>query len=286
MKCVVSGRSSRVVQAALLSVSASALVAGTPALAQPMTWTGFYVGGYVGAAHGRSKASTASDCTLPPFVGYYCDSTGVGAGNAAAVNAAGTGTMTDTGFTGGLLAGYNWQRDRIVYGLESDFGTFRLRGSRQQSGAYPDNVWQNPGDPFTVGSSFSTNWLFTLRGRTGYLFAPNLMMFGTGGIAVTRLRVSNTFTDADSLAGGISPAVFNGTPGISTKTGFVLGGGLEWKINGHWSIRGEYLYVDFGHVSTTGVISNPGIGPGYAQGLTTTADLSAHIARVGITYGF
>ncbi|OYX79234.1 MAG: hypothetical protein B7Y77_02155, partial [Bradyrhizobium sp. 35-63-5] len=31
-----------------------------------------------------------------------------------------------------------------------------------------------------------------------------------------------------------------------TKTGSVVGGGLEFAIDNHWSIRGEYLSYDFG----------------------------------------
>jgi opacity protein-like surface antigen len=31
-----------------------------------------------------------------------------------------------------------------------------------------------------------------------------------------------------------------------TKTGFVLGGGLEHAINSAWSIKAEYQYIDLG----------------------------------------
>lgn len=194
---------------ALLSgVAATALVLGfaAPARAQApaiQNWAGFYVGLNAGAAWGRSSANTSVACDeifSPPA--YMC-APGVGAENVAAVNASGTGTMTSTGFTGGVQAGYNWQTNNFVYGLETDFGAFNLRGSRQGSAAYPVG---GPGlgfpSAYTVGSSFDTDWLFTFRGRLGWALPSGLMIFATGGVAVTHLTVANSFSD--DFGGGAS----------------------------------------------------------------------------------
>jgi outer membrane immunogenic protein len=255
-----------------------------PAVEVP-SWTGFYLGAYAGGAWGRSNANTSVDCsatTIPPA--YLCGSGPVAAGgsNASAVNAAGTGTITATGFTGGVEAGYNVQADRFVYGLETDFGAMHLRGARQGNGTYPVGLVVIPGAPFAVSSSFSTDWLFTLRGRVGWTAAPSVLAYATGGLAVTRLGVNNSFAD---LIGGIAPGS-ESTNSAATKAGLAVGGGLEWMVNLHWTVKAEYLFVDFGKVATTGFIANPAIAVGYAQGISTSSDLSASIARAGVNYKF
>ena len=247
-------------------------------------WTGFYLGLNAGGAWGRSSASTTTDCSLassPPA--YFCGLFG-GAANATTVTAAGTGDITASGFSGGIQAGYNWQRNNFVYGLETDFGAFRLRGSRQANGTYPVSYNQTAGDPFTINTSFSSDWLFTLRGRIGATLMPNLLAYATGGLAVTRLTVGNSFTDVNSY-GPPGYASENGST-AKLKAGWTLGAGLEWALSNNWSVKGEYLYVDFGKVTATGNISNDVVNVGYAQGLSTTSDLTAQIARVGVNYKF
>src|SRR5664279_6532817 len=97
-------------------------------------WTGFYIGLNAGGAWGSAKASTSVHCNMPPASAYMCDNAGGGAANAAAVGASGTGTMTDTGFIGGIQAGYNHQWQNAVLGIETDFDSFNLSGSRQANG--------------------------------------------------------------------------------------------------------------------------------------------------------
>src|SRR5690349_19318042 len=58
----------------------------------------------------------------------------------------------DNGFVGGVQLGYNWQAQRIVYGVEGDFSL---------SGAH------------------SIDWLASLRGRVGYLIQPRILVYGT-----------------------------------------------------------------------------------------------------------
>lgn len=268
-----------------VAVTAIALGFSVPSQAQAPAihnWTGFYVGLNAGAASGRSSASTSTDCSLPFIPGYFCDNGPRGADNAASVTASGTGTMNNAAFSGGIQAGYNWQTSKVVYGLETDFGSFRLSGSRNGSGVYASTVGALAGNPYTIGSSFGADWLFTLRGRLGTVVMPNLLVYATGGLALTRLTVSNSFSDQNS----INTPNFESASSTSMKTGWVLGGGAEWALSNNWTVKGEYLYVDFGKVTATGIIGD-GTGPGgYAQGISTSSNLSAQIARVGVNYKF
>ena len=263
------------------SASAADLPVKSP-FVQVRNWTGAYVGLNVGYAWGRSNAETLVDCGPPPagLFTYMCDPTGVGAANAAAVNASGSGKNEAGGFTGGIQAGYNLQNNNLVYGLEIDFGALRLRGSRQVSGTYPVGFGiVFPGDAYTVGTSYDTDWLATFRGRIGWTMMPNLLVYGTGGLAVTRLSVANSF--ADNVFAGAVEAVSES----KLRAGWAIGAGLEWAQSIDWTIKAEYLYIDFGKVTATGLIAN-GNAPGYGQGISTSSDLTAHVARIGVNRRF
>lgn len=76
-----------------------------------------------------------------------------------------------------------------------------------------------------------------------------MLLYATGGVAVTELEVSNTFSDTGLSTTGASSA-------CDTKVGYAGGGGAEWAIGGNWTVKAESLYVDFGSVRTTAVVAN------------------------------
>jgi outer membrane immunogenic protein len=63
----------------------------------------------------------------------------------------------------------------------------------------------------------------------------------------------------------------------------VVGGGVEYGLTRNWSVKAEYLYMDFGNVSSTGVVSAT-IATGGAS-LSNSVDLRANIIRAGIIIG-
>jgi len=73
-----------------------------------------------------------------------------------------------------------------------------------------------------------------------------------------------------------------------TKMGYVLGGGVEALLWGNWSLKAEYLYVNFGTESAVGYGTTPyTIGNGSNNNpFTHSLDLKASIARLGINYKF
>ena len=141
------------------------------------------------------------------------------------------------------------------------------------------------GQSFAATTSVDTNWLFTARPRIGWLIQPQLLVYATGGFAVTSLKVGNNVSDdcaAVVLCG--SPSLVGASSASETSTGYAVGGGGEWAVNPHWSVKGEYLYVNFGSVSTT-LITNLA-GAAVPNTMTTSAKLSASIARLGLNYKF
>ena len=121
----------------------------------------------------------------------------------------------------------------------------------------------------------------TFRGRLGYTIMPQLLAYGTAGVAVGSFSLTNAYSDNHTHAGplgGNGQSTLNGV-----KVGWAAGAGVEYAIMPNWTLRGEYLYVDLGSVSTTATITDPP-HPGETTPLTTTTDLTAHLVRVGLNY--
>jgi outer membrane immunogenic protein len=68
----------------------------------------------------------------------------------------------------------------------------------------------------------------------------------------------------------------------TTKAGWALGAGAEVRLGGNWTGKIEYLYLDFGKVSTTASLptnSTP-------LGINFNSRVTDHIVRVGVNYKF
>jgi outer membrane immunogenic protein len=228
------------------------------------SWTGVYIGANAGYSWGDSEVSTT---TVFNPAGYFF------AGNVPAVNAAGAQIINPKGFTGGGQIGYNWQASSAtVVGLEADFEYYGLKGSVASGAVYPVR-----GGTFAINQSVKTDWLATFRARLGFLVTPSTLFYVTGGGAVTNLQGTFAFND---VFGAVEGASFN-----SSKFGWTAGGGVEWAMSGGWSAKAEYLFVSFPTVTVTSnnlALAGPFQIPN--QTFTHTADLDAHIVRIGLNY--
>lgn len=234
----------------------------------PFSWTGFYVGVNGGYAWGDSKHSSSFSCTVVgncPFVA---------ASEPVIANAA-SGTLDANGWTGGVQAGYNIQAGSLVYGVEVDFNYLDVNGSRAAAGTTP------AGSNFVTGSSVSADWLMTARARLGWTMSSTVLAYVTGGLAVADLEVSNNFRDFTLV-----PATQGASSSSDTKLGWTVGGGLEVALNRNWTLKGEYLYVDFGRITTAASVNNVPFAGNSPDILSTSGDLSLHTARVGLNYKF
>jgi outer membrane immunogenic protein len=238
-----------------------------PVVDPAYNWTGFYLGVNAGGTWGRSDPTTS---TVFSPTGYFATT------SPGAIAIAGAQRLNSSGFTGGLTAGYNWQSGNIVFGLESDFNYFGLKGSSSGTGIYPCCA----PTIFTVNTSASTDWLITLRPRLG-IASNNWLFYVTGGLAVANVKSNFIFTDTFATAtesGSIS----------STKAGWTVGGGVEYALMNGWSIKGEYLHVDLGSDSVTSTnlrVFTPSIAfP--ANIFTHSNNLHADIVRAGLNYKF
>ena len=164
-----------------------------------------------------------------------------------------SGSVSPDGWFGGGQIGYNAQFNALVLGLEADL----------QGADISDTTALAGGGAFTQATT-DIEWFSTLRGRIGYAAGPALL-YVTGGWAFADVNTSV----AQTTAGG-SVAMSND----DIKSGYTLGGGVEWAFAPNWSLKSEYLYVDLGEES----FSTP-VG-------TYTTETDFHTARVGLNYRF
>lgn len=184
-------------------------------------WSGFHVGASAGARFTDAHWVTQS------AAGFVLDST-----NYANYNG--------TSFRGALLAGYDWQiAARWIAGLEADVGVGDKKTTL--SGFLPGLSGSIPGGPILPGdkSSIRTTWDASVRARLGYLLRPDLLVYGTGGIAWMRV-------EANSTCGALTCFTVESPTDTQTLMGWTIGGGGETKLARNWRARAEYRYADFG----------------------------------------
>ncbi|WP_230531152.1 outer membrane protein [Microvirga roseola] len=208
--------------AALALVAPAASAADLPVQAPPpapvfapppvFTWSGFYVG--VNAGYGWAENNN--------------ESVFVPAGEIGPGSPAGTISYTDEsgdGFVGGGQIGYNYQIGSFVIGLETDIQWADLGADRD--GAVFPAVWRNAYDFRAAGVAGGIDWFGTVRARAGVAF-DRLLVYATGGFAYGSGDTNDEF---DGL--------LFGDDGNDVRTGWVIGGGVEWAIPTNFGFLGS-----------------------------------------------
>ncbi len=259
--------------ALLLAITGLAQAADMPLKAPPMpapvySWSGWYVGVNGGGAWSSSEQETFSGTggLAPVFFAFNEFPTSLSA--------------SSHGGVGGLQTGYNWQVSSWwLVGFETDIQLSNYAGTAI---ATPNPT--PPFFPFTTQVSQQSTWFGTLRGRLGFLATPNILLYGTGGLAYGQTETSfSTIPVGFNL--GTCPINFTCAVGRSTsnQTGWAAGGGFEWMFAPKWTLRAEYLFVDLGSQSVT-VPSLNTIGT--PVNFTATSTFKENIARAAINFGF
>ncbi len=219
-----------------LSIGAACLCAGVltsvaGAQAQQSTardWSGFNVGVNAGGAWGNSYLTTAVAAPGNYFV----------TSDPGQIQTTGAGSMGSSGFTGGVQGGYTWQTGSLLIGVEGDAGVMSLNATRTAG----SNYLSQPANRFVVSQTMGADWIATLRPKIGWAVG-DAAVYGTGGIALTTLKFDAQFNDNfGTFASSQSSA-------RSTTIGWVLGAGMQYALGPQWSVKAEYLHVDFGSVS-------------------------------------
>jgi outer membrane immunogenic protein len=205
--------------------------------------------------------------------------------------------ISQSGPVGGVEAGYNWQWSNWLLGVEADFSLADMSG--RASGT---TGGLNPGTQTTTATQ-DTDWYGTVRGRAGWLATPNLLLFGTGGFAYGRVDGSANYMF--NVSGPAPILVFGPIGGFGAicqantvcfagssseiRTGWTAGGGAEWLLDQHWSVKIEYQFVDLGTETIRITALNVGgpLPPGTAPASFNAAFHDRfNVVRVGLNYQF
>lgn len=237
-----------------------------PPLAVPpaYSWTGFYLGANIGYSVGNDRATQAFTNII----------NGITAVPTAAF------VTVPSGVIGGVQAGYNWQvGSNWLVGFETDF-----QGSGQQDTAciltcFTENV---PTQPETATIQHRLDYFGTARARVG-MVSNNALFYVTGGGAYGRVTQTATTAISDVIP-STGPGTITTNSISENKFGWVVGGGIEAALWGHWTGKVEYLYMDLGTItnSMTGLFSPNAFG----FSATTSSTIKDNIVRAGVNYRF
>jgi len=236
-------------------------------MAQPVNWTGFYVGGFLGAAYGNSDIR---------FVGDPNNS-----GNNPRI----------MGGLGGGQAGYNYQMNNWVFGVEADIGGANIHGART-CGQSTASVGRDPVtfapslfSPFALTCGENMDWLATATARLGWANNDRTLYYVKAGGAWTNetTTIGCVIAPQNNVAGAFNTlcrnqalAVTNGFNTSASRAGWTLGFGTEFDLGNHWSAKAEYDYISFG--------THTGLASDGTTVLATGTSISE--VKVGVNYRF
>lgn len=171
------------------------------------------------------------------------------------------GNPKPSGFVGGGQIGYNYQFDRLVLGVEADGDWASLKDTA-------GGCFQDP----TQSCTTKAHWFATLTGRLGFTW-DRALFYAKGGAAWGHFKYDNP-TPVGFLSTDYSAS--------ETRSGWTVGGGIEYAFADHWSARLEYDYLDFGTSTPTFVGNNPADTFIFTENLTNRV----HMVTVGVNYLF
>ena len=156
-------------------------------------------------------------------------------GNASASAGGGEVSGDGSGFAGGGQVGCDYQfSGGWVIGFRDMFdGTSNKKSGTFAAGPLANDV-----------ANFNNQWFDTLTARLGYAMQPNWLLYFQGGAAWVH-------TSTNVTAAGIQIA-----QGSNSRTGWTIGGGVEWMFAPHWSTFLEYNYMDTGQNTVASTLGN------------------------------
>lgn len=192
------------------------------------TWTGFYFGVQAGYAIGDVDGDASIDAI--PDTGDY--------------------DYELQGWLGGVHAGYNYQFNNFVVGVEGDIEYAELDG--------------DGGGP-SIGTFYhetELDWLASLRLRAGFA-VHRVLVYGTGGLVWANIN--------QRLGETGDPPLSNDE---TSRLGWMIGAGAEYAFTNNWSGRVEYRYYDLGSDDADGT------------DFSDDNDITLHSVRAGASYKF
>lgn len=242
--------------------------------ADPVNWTGPYIGANFGYGIGRTKGTVTNS-----------------AGEAADIENGSRFNKKMRNILGGLHAGFNYQLpNNVVLGIEGDIaaGDMASWSGVLISGDQSNVARLRSEGNLESDTKYEWDRMITLRGRLGYSMGQTLV-YGTGGIAWMRETQTRNQYRSRSPSNGSHQGVGNALEHYFYETdrkdrrGFILGGGIERAIGKRWSIRTEYSYARFGSEEFNFADAREGVSLAYSYTYLMRDPVTNQIMRDPIT---
>jgi outer membrane immunogenic protein len=205
------------------------------------SWTGFYAGLQVGTVASQMHVGDTVASETSNFA------TSLDASNISQ-------TLV------GLHVGYDYQvNDRIVVGVEGDI-------SHKAGGGVIDQM----GLKNLVVSDYDGS----IRGRLGYLITPKALAYVTGGFAFGHFKTPWHEDPVDPSDPGDLTELAGGS-----RTGWTVGGGLQYLLDSNWSTRLEARYTNWGSKDVN-------VAPAVDAPISARSTISDVRVLTGLTYKF
>lgn len=241
MKNILNGAVALAALAAFAGASGMAKAADVTYSEPAYSWSGIYVGAYVGA--GATVARTEAGADFGEIGGFDADFRGIGG----------------EGILGGGLIGFNWQvSDRFVLGLQGDIGWTDLEAKLELGGF-----------EVTAGPDFIANASL----RAGYLVTMDTLLYVIGGYSYSEYKLDlDGGDDFDQDYDG-----YHVGAGMETRLSDRLTARIEYrytKFGGEdWDTDGLIEITPSVHTGTLGLAYNLFPIAGEGQVATPVADV-------------
>lgn len=257
---------STAILAALITPAAPAMAAdvfgplrgtqyGGPAMTPVTSWEGGYFGGFAGLTNVRANAPDGFKDFLDHELRLNAFANNTGIANWIEIP-----DRRNQGGSFGFFAGYNYQIDEAVLGVEFDYSRSNRKAVASDSLARVtslDGLFGNEGSlegesgavTMSGESKLHLRDLMTLRARAGYTIG-SMLPFVTGGLALANYTRTYTATrNVRVVSGPETGNTFTQTYGPERKSGFGIGlaagAGVDVGVTENLFVRGEWQYLHF-----------------------------------------
>jgi outer membrane immunogenic protein len=178
--------------------------------------------------------------------GFYAGINGGGSFGSSYWDIAGN-SFNVAGWLAGATIGYNMQFSRWVFGVEADYDYADITGVVTVNGC-------------AARCSLRNNAVATVRGRVGYAIDRFLPYF-TAGFAYGHLRAAQFGVGTTS----------------KWQPAYTVGAGIEAAAFDNWTVKGEFLFIDYGTYSCSPVCGPPAF---------SKVSYYSNLFRLGMNYRF
>jgi outer membrane immunogenic protein len=219
-------------------------------------WSGFYAGGQIGEEFDGANFRNVAGASITTISGLDAGFSSIPLNNFPHLTSLNTEKQSWS-----VFAGYNYQFEAAVVGVELNFTKTNLNASISDSESH--NYFQNANGALysatynvNTAASASLQNYGTIRGQLGWAYG-SFLPYAFGGVSIAQINATrsvniNYFGVAVPSASSPPPPPIGGNWTLADQAtgkwyfGYVFGLGLDYALTQNIFLRGELEYVQFG----------------------------------------